>query len=665
MEMAEVIEISNSAIVDISYDGLKVDVKILLKNENEHIECASYLYSNDEVIYKSDYKYNNRHIFYISKKNTINLKIKVFFRDKENHKTKKSKYYPVLIKEELKYSFLSSNLQKVSLKDCEIIASKPEAIQIYEKEGFRPRKDSISHFLTIPIDWSSDPFDDRNWMYQLHAWRMLEPYFNRGNVEDLNYIAKIINDWIYFEKNNTSEWLWYDMSVGLRALKISLYLKYCYEKGVDHQISDLDYFFHEHLRHLSNPKELNSGNHGLFQLHGLKSLVYVLDSCNKDAYSIENIRAYANEQMGKLITSQLGQHGVHTENSPDYHFFTHKRLIKMVNSPWWNDLDAAILNLLKQGELAKAWLVFPNNKCVPIGDSHTGSAISKLPKLESWPHVKFDKYIGAKVDGYAIIRSCATTSVKKSSFLFFQGSFYSHHHKHSDDLSLILQENGINILIDSGKYGYHKDKYREYFLSTRSHNTIEVDEQSTTRSQNYTYGSAISEEPKNINGFWVVKGRVDHKVNQYIHERIIIYKPSEELYVIDVLTNKRRSSVRHVDQWWHFDTNTEVFIEEETVFVKTNKNINVEITSQCSSSETNYYTYKGYESNDALIGWISKSYLQYEPTSTLRISTILDKKTTILTRFILSQKLLVEPTISLIKDKIITKNFSLSSYIND
>ena len=129
--------------------------------------------------------------------------------------------------------------------------------------------------------------------------------------------------------------------------------------------------------------------------------------------------------------------------------------------------------------------------------------------------------------------------------------------------------------------------------------------------------------------------------------------------------NKRRSSVRHVDQWWHFDTNTEVFIEEETVFVKTNKNINVEITSQCSSSETNYYTYKGYESNDALIGWISKSYLQYEPTSTLRISTILDKKTTILTRFILSQKLLVEPTISLIKDKIITKNFSLSSYIND
>ncbi|MEN6669682.1 heparinase II/III-family protein [Psychrobacter sp. B38] len=665
MEMAEVIEISNSAMVDISYDGLKIDVKVLPKEKNENIECACYLYSNDQIMYKSDYKYNNSHIFYLPKKDAVDLRVKVFFRSIEKPSVKKSRYYPVIIKEDFRYSFLRSNLEKVSLNDSEIIISTVESIQLYEKEGFKPRKDSVPYVLTVPIDWSFDPFDDRNWMYQLHAWRMLEPYFNRNNIEDLDYIAKIINDWIYFEKNNTSEWLWYDMSVGLRALKISLYLKYCYEKGVDHQILDLDYFFHEHLRHLSNPKELNSGNHGLFQLHGLKSLVYVLASCNKDAYSIENIRAYANEQMGKLITSQLGQHGVHTENSPDYHFFTHKRLIKMVNSPWWNDLDAAILNLLKQGELAKAWLVFPNNKCVPIGDSHTGSAISKLPKLESWPHVKFDKYIGAKVDGYAIIRSCETTPVKKSSFLFFQGSFYSHHHKHSDDLSLILQENGVDLLIDSGKYGYHKDKYREYFLSTSSHNTIEVDEQSTTRSQNYTYGSAIAQEPKYIDGFWVLKGKVDHKVNQYIHERILVYKPKEELYVIDILINKRSDSLRNVNQWWHFDTDTEVVIKEEKVLVQTNKKLMTEITSQCSNNQINYHTYKGYESNGKLIGWVSKSYLQYEPTSTLRISTILDKKTTILTRFILSQKLLVEPTISLIKDQIITKNFNLYSYIND
>ena len=106
-------------------------------------------------------------------------------------------------------------------------------------------------------------------------------------------------------------------------------------------------------------------------------------------------------------------------------------------------------------------------------------------------------------------------------------------------------------------------------------------------------------------------------------------------------------------------------IEENKVVIETNKNFSTEITSQCSGGEISYHKYKGYELNDELIGWVSKSYLQYEPTSTLRISTILDKKTTILTKFILSQKLLVEPTISLIKDKIITKNSKLSSYIND
>lgn len=665
MEMAEVIEISNTAIVDISYDGLKVDVKILLKNENENIECASYLYSSDEVIYKSDYKYNNRHIFYISKKDATNLKIKVFFRDKENHATKKSKYYPVLIKEELKYSFLSSSLKKVSLKDCEIIASKPEAIQIYEKEGFRPRKDSISHFLTIPIDWSSDPFNDRNWMYQLNAWRMLEPYFNRGNIEDLNYIAKIINDWIYFEKNNVSKWLWYDMSVGLRALKISLYLKYCYEKGIDHQISDLDYLFHEHLRHLSDPEELNSGNHGLFQLHGLKSLVYILESCNKDAYSIKSINSYANEQMGKLITSQLGRYGVHTENSPDYHFFTHKRLIKMVNSPWWNDLDKDILNLLEQGELAKAWLVFPNNKCVPIGDSHTGSAISKLPKLESWPHTKFDNYIGAKVDGYAIIRSCASIPLEKSSFLFFQGSFNSHHHKHGDDLSFILQENGVDILVDSGKYGYQSDKYRKYFLSTRAHNTIEVDGQSTARTKEYAYGSALKSQPEHIDGFWVLKVKVNHGMNKYTHQRTIVYKPNEDLYVIDKITNESKNKNRNICQWWHFDPSMVLNINNDKVLASTKQGRNIEITSTSSDGSPSLLNYRGYENKDLIIGWVSRSYLKYEPTSTLKVSTKLNNQVVFLTRFKLDENLSDNPKILLKNDELYVDDIHLSKYLND
>lgn len=663
MEMEEIIEISNLAIVNASYDGFKVDVEVLLKDQR--VECACYLYTGEVVKYKNNYKQNKKNIFYIQKKDAINLKVKLFFRYIGNHLIKKSKYFSILVKSNIRYSFLETNLKKVVLNNCEIIFSSPEEIKLYEKEGFKPRKDSIAHSLTIPIDWQSDPFDDRNWMYQLHAWRMLDPYFNRGEIEDLNYVSEIINDWLNFEKANNSKWLWYDMSTGLRALKISLYLKVCYEKKIDHKISDLDYLLHEHLRHLSNIEELNSGNHGLFQLHGLKSLAYILDSEDKHAYDIKEIKEYANEQMGKLIASQLGQYGVHTENSPDYHFFTHKRIIKMVNSPWWTDLDENILNLLKLGEQAKPWLVFPNNKCVPIGDSHTGAAINRLPKLECWPHIKVDNYIGARVDGYAIVRSCESILVEDSSFLFFQGSFNSHHHKHGDDLSFILQENGVDILIDSGKYGYQSDKYRKYFLSTRAHNTIEVDGRSTARSKEYVYGSAIEEQPKYINGFWVLRGKVNHNINEYIHERTLVYKPNEELYIIDKVSNNKKDSNRNMIQWWHFNTSSEIDIFDDKVLVNIEQSRNIEITTVSSEGYPTLHFYRGHESKKTLIGWVSKSYLKYEPTSTLKVFKKLNDQLTVLTRFKINSDISDNAILELKGQKLCTKDIELFAYLNN
>ena len=31
----------------------------------------------------------------------------------------------------------------------------------------------------LPFDWHADPLSDRNWMFNLQAWRMLDPYLNR------------------------------------------------------------------------------------------------------------------------------------------------------------------------------------------------------------------------------------------------------------------------------------------------------------------------------------------------------------------------------------------------------------------------------------------------------------------------------------------------------
>lgn len=227
-----------------------------------------------------------------------------------------------------------------------------------------------------------------------------------------------------------------------------------------------------------------------------------------------------------------------------------------------------------------------------------------------------------------------------------------------------MQEDGIDLLIDSGKYGYQQDKYRKYFLSTRAHNTIEVDDKSTTRNQDYAYGSAIVDQPVCINGVWILKGCVNHKINRYIHQRTIVYIPGMDLYVIDIVTNKKMSlSSRKLKQWWHFETDAEVCINNDNVIISTTHGKCIEITSKSSNRKMEYRYYRGHETEESMSGWVSKSYLKHEPTSTISVSTNLRKCSTILTRFNLDRSSKNKPIIYIKNGRIEVSQLELYNHI--
>ena len=54
-------------------------------------------------------------------------------------------------------------------------------------------------------------------------------------------------------------------------------------------------------------------------------------------------------------------------------------------------------------------------------------------------------------------------------------------HSHSDELSFELYAGGKALLIDPGVYSYHDPEFREYFKSTRSHNTISINENNKSK----------------------------------------------------------------------------------------------------------------------------------------------------------------------------------------
>lgn len=549
-----------------------------------------------------------------------------------------------------------------------------EIINFFEN-GFLPmgRNDLKPWKLNLPLEWLNDPFKDKNWMYQLQAWRHLDPFLIRFSNSDFNYIKEIINDWIIYEKktdNKNKQWLWYDMSVGLRALKISYFILHSLKLNRPYHFDEFDYLISSHLSHLTNKRELNMGNHGLFQLNGLMSLLWVLEKkINWGAQGkILKMREYAIKEMEALLHRQLGEYGVHTENSPDYHFFVYRKITMLLKAPWWSEYELEkIKNFLKLSKYAQYWLVTPAGECVPVGDS-SRSVFSKCINndlIYQWPHIKRGEYIAARLDGYGVVRSKPDIEVDKSSFLFFQGAFHSNVHKHTDDLSFVWQESGKYILIDCGKYGYQSDRFRSYFLSSFAHNTLNFDGINVSRSNRIPYGSAIEGAPVYQDGFFIINSLILNKNKKYKHRRILLFKPNCCLYVLDIVKNLKSDSLRKVDFSWNFDPRFEVKLKNnEDCFLiedkKSNEVINVEISSLRSSFQLK--SYRGSDDGKSLLGWNSTGYLKVEPSPLLIVNAVIKDSDKFLTKFQISGD--ADENLDLDESGVISNNKKIMEIIN-
>lgn len=637
-----------------SSDKIKDLIKFVSVNGSSiYIECqilnggkyAYYLYKNGYIIERIGY--SDLNFMEFGPLAEGDYSIKVFYRvgeSKHSIYSKKVKVFNGFI--------INTSSYALNPRSFDIHIFDNPYIKVIDQEnngfiGFG-RNDLKAYKLKVPINWGHNPYDDRNWMFQLQAWRYLDAYLQcHFNEVIIDKISSIINDWVRFEKKTKNKsiqsWLWYDMSTGLRALKLTYYIIRCRELGVPHNIDDISYLIKQHLIHLGNIEELSKGNHGLFQLNGLMALCSILE--DGTALSLSIYKSFALEQMKLLLKNQLGETGVHTENSPDYHFFSVRAIKKIINSSWWQKETIATYfnDLLKKSSAASNWFVDPNNRCVPIGDSSYSRYRANKAEGLLWPHSKKGKIIAAQLDGYAVIRTNFGISSSQSSFLFFQGSFYSRVHKHSDCLSFIWQEKGEYILTDGGKYGYQNDKYRKYFLSNRSHNTLIVDDLDYDRSEKSVYGSAIYDAPTEFGGWWILGGKVSYEKHKYEHSRILIYSPSNALYVLDFISNKKSSERKGTLNWMlerdinPLDKHLNILYNKElgniifdTVVLSDGKLISGE------QLKKNYF----HGQDDKLLsGWISDEYLKVEPTGNIQVNFNIKNQAIVLTKFLLKPKL--------------------------
>lgn len=324
-------------------------------------------------------------------------------------------------------------------------------------------------------DWSADPFGDRNWQFQFHALRWLNPvrwHGLDGDAQARRFWWETVDSWARANipaSRAPSSFAWVDMADGLRAVEISL--------GVRLVPSDLEHRYRTiveyHRDWLADEQHLVGGNHGLFQHLGLLLTSSVL----RDRSGQELARDRLETQLREAFDDQ----GVNEEGSAAYH---------QSNLVWWTQAVARLaaegLTLGPDAErrLERAGAVLAQ-LCLPFGQlPQIGDSVRAKIRTGLHPESDFAATLGksgARPDqrvlhaerGITVLRSGwgRHRAVNRETHVVVRHGPELLRHSHQDRLSVHYASEGLRWLVDGGFHSYqHHDAVRDFLRSRSAHN---------------------------------------------------------------------------------------------------------------------------------------------------------------------------------------------------
>jgi hypothetical protein len=474
------------------------------------------------------------------------------------------------------------------------------------------------------MDFEFDPFNDANWRFQLNALRAIDCFFsedivNPGNNFDIS-LAHMMQ-WIDCDNGygDSAGYRWHDMATGLRSQKLALLIQISRLLKVDDSTLEiLEDSAYKHLKMLMNPDFLSQTNHGIFQMHGLMALSKVSKGEVSRAAS-----EYSTASILNLINSQFDDDGVHTENSPEYHFFAINILKPIIESGWYelpriNQIWDKIL-------LESCWLIWPDGGFVEVGDSNNSS---NEPKIRRWQREKMDmidnrtmasqleingqKFITREQrhSGYTVIRTPFGVKPEESSMLFTTSAFKSTSHRQADDLSFTIFERGGVVFSDPGKFQYGSSPGRNFVQSSHSHNCLTIDNKNFPISKDHFYNSARQWVRNYSWGFGLLLRKDWHHINTE-QWRLLIYRPGEFFGVVDAINSEND---REFTQWFHLSERySKIDFPSETSFRASGGPVPIN-GAFISTSEEKPTISSFHGSMDPFQGWTSPTYGKLVPS---------------------------------------------------
>lgn len=508
-------------------------------------------------------------------------------------------------------------MERFALADLHITGGRVAGRAQDGGEQFQPRADIPAYPLALPLDWNADPYADRNWRFQLSAWRMLDTFwrdYSRGPSPGLIACAfAFVRDWhrYHFVDRRRSDFCWDDMATGLRAQHLA-WICHEHENGrarlAEADEAVLRFLFDAHYRKLSEPGFLSWNNHGIFQIHALR-LMEIIEPVRLAATGVR-----AEDAMLRLVEAQFDEWGVHREGAPFYHFFAERRFRK-IRPELYPGISERLRELQGMAKAVTPWFVRPDGAFAAVGDSE-GNYPSrvKLPRgyVAGATAAGDEILLRSMVEsGYAVVRSGPSTPAEREFMLFVSGNAMAGvRHDHADTLGFELYFGGRPLLVDGGKYGYENDMWRSYFLSDRAHNTVGRCDRAYAPEDALEAGSCLS-ECRVADGRFTIGGAVSRKDGMR-HSRQLSFDPDAGLFLHDRIRGLPHKIGAELRLHFHEDCDLRLAGDVVEVRIAGKLAAVVKLPPQTEAAEVHV------GSREPIRGWRSPSYRQLKPIPMLR-----------------------------------------------
>ncbi len=435
------------------------------------------------------------------------------------------------------------------------------------------------------LDWTyRGPKDDAEWAFFLnrHQWmkNLTIAYRKTGNERYAGYLNRALLDWIVSNSAPVSDTYsppWHPLNTAIRFRSWPAVFYGMQQSGAFSDATRLLMLISlieqgDRLRRFHWTHQ----NHALYELNGLARIAAYWPELRRSDEWFD----YAARHLLYELEGQVLPDGVQDELSSMYHYGALQQFQQVVElaGRTGRTLPTALREGVEKMYNYLAYSMRPDGYNLLNNDSDRNdyrpqiSEAASLFNRPDWSYITSNGNLGEQPEETSILVAYAGQVIMRNGWhegahwSYFDGGPHGTAHRHDDKLHLSVAAYGRDLLVDGGRYWYRSDIWREYFVSSYSHNVVLVDGFGHRPDVN-RYDSPDQVAFETTPEFTYAQATFDAGFREtddtVTHTRGVLYLKDRFWIVIDRLRSKEPHRIQPL---WHFHPDCRVVQNGDQVY---------------------------------------------------------------------------------------------------